>query len=232
MTPLIWFGPVFSGQVRGSVPPGHRLHVVNCVGDIAPDRNGDGRPDFDRCSTTADRWRDVDGRRLPALRKRLGLDVAARPVLAAFSAGGQCVRRLLLDPRDRAEIAGVYLADATYGMWAQKGIVAVDELQEALVAMAVECAANSRPFVATASAHVPGGGGPTASVTLATLQAEMQTAGLCFGGVLASPVLEGLAPLSAERSGSVLLVDFGRETSHAGHATKIAPVLLPRILAA
>lgn len=226
MTPLIWFGPVATWHVKGSVPPGHSLHVLGCVGDGDP---------LLRCAAYADRWKDHEGRRLPAMRKHFGLPATARPVLAAFSAGGQCVRRLLLDKRDRDELGGVYLADATYAAWAQPGIVHVDELQEALVAMAVECAADGRPLVMTASAHVPGGGGPSASTTLQALAYEIELRGEgAFCKVPPSdPVLAGLgSPVYAMRLGTVLYVDFGREVAHAGHATTIAPVLLPRILAA
>lgn len=222
-TPLIWFGPIMAKDVRASVPPGFALHVLGCLGDGDP---------LLRCSAHADRWKDHDGRRLPAMRKHFKLPDDARPILAAYSAGGQCVRRLLLDRRDRAELGGVYLADATYGAWAQPGIVAVDELQEALVAMAVEFAADGRPFVATASANVPGGGGPSGSVTLAMLRAEMQGAGLAFGDALPEPLFHGLRRVrgTAERSGSVLLVDFGEMYQHVEHATKIAGVLLPRVM--
>lgn len=220
--PLVWFGPIATWNVKASTPPGHSLHVLGCLGDGDP---------LTRCAAYADRWKDHQGRRLPAMRKQFRLPDDARPFLAAYSAGGSCIRRLLLDRRDRDEIAGVYLADATHAAWAQPGIVAVDELQEALVSMAVECAADGRPFVVTASAHVPGGGGPSSSITLATLQHEMQLAGLCFGGVVASSIFEGLrAPMTAERSGSVLLVDFGLSVPHVEHATRIAPVLLPRVV--
>ena len=223
MTPLVWFGPIMAKDVKASVPDGFALHVVNCIGDV--------RPGFARCSELADRWYDRDERRLPGLRKRLGLAPDARPFLAAYSAGGQCVRRLLLDPRDRAELAGVYLADATYGAWASPGVVAVDALQEATVAMAVECARDGRPFVATTSAHVPGGGGPSGTEVLARLLAEIE-AGL--GRSLTrldvdDAVLAGLPTSRAWRCGSVLLVDFGVAVPHVEHATKIAPALLPRV---
>lgn len=224
MIPLVWFGPVFSGQVRGSVPPGYRLHVVPCVAGVDPKHK--------RCVDEAAKWKGEDGRRLPGLRRALGLDVAARPFLAAFSAGGQCVRRLLLDPRDRAEIGGVYMADATYAAWAQPGIVAVDELQDALVSFAVECAADGRPLVMTASSHVPGGGGPSASATLQALayEIEARAEGAFCKVAPGDPVLAGLgSPVYAMRLGSVLYVDFGREVAHAGHATTIAPALLPRV---
>lgn len=227
MIPLIWFGPVWSGQVRGSVPDGYRLHVVGCVGNVDPKHK--------RCVDESAKWKGHDGRRLPGLRRALGLDVGSRPVLAAFSAGGQCVRRLLLDPRDRAEIGGVYLADATYAEWEQAGVVRVDELQEALVSFAVEAAADGRPLVMTASSHVPGGGGPSASTTLQALAYEIELRGEgAFCKVPPSdPVLAGLgSPVYAMRLGTVLYIDFGREVAHAGHATTIAPVLLPRILAA
>lgn len=227
MTPLIWFGPVWSGQVRSSVPEGYRLHVVGCVANVDPKHK--------RCTDEAAKWKSPDGRRLPGLRRALGLDHDARPVLAAFSAGGQCVRRLLLDPRDRAEIGGVYMADATYGEWESPGVVRVDELQEALVSFAVEAAADGRPLVMTGSSHVPGGGGPSASVTLQALHHEIELRGEgAFCKVPPTdPVLADLgSPVYAMRLRSVLYVDFGREVAHAGHATKLAPVLLPRILAA
>lgn len=210
---------------RASVPPGFALHVLGCLGDGDP---------LLRCSAHADRWKDHDGQRLPAMRKHFKLHDDARPILAAYSAGGQCVRRLLLDPRDRAEIAGVYLADATYGAWAQPGIVAVDELQEALVSMALECAEDGRPFVATASAHVPGGGGPSGSVTLAMLRREIEAQQGWWFAEHAGDALAGLpTPETAHRGGDcgrVLFVDFGTTVPHVEHATKIAGVLLPRVV--
>lgn len=226
MTPLIWFGPVWSGQVKASVPAGHRLHVVGCVAGVDPKHK--------RCIDEADRWKG-GGRRLPGLRRALGLDSDARPVLAAFSAGGQCIRRLLLDPRDRAEIGGVYLADASYGEWASPGVVRVDELQEALVSFAVEAAADGRPLVMTASSHVPGGGGPSASAVVQALAYAIEARGQgAFCKVATGdPALAGLgSPVYAMRLGSVLYVDFGREVAHAEHATKVAPVLLPRLFTA
>ncbi len=225
MTPLVWFGPVWSGQVRAATPPGYSLHVVGCVAGVDPKHK--------RCVDEAAKWKDASGRRLPGLRRALGLDVGSRPVLAAFSAGGQCVRRLLLDPRDRAEIGGVYLADATYGEWEQAGVVRVDELQEALVSFAVEAAADGRPLVMTASSHVPGGAGPSASAVLQALAYEIELRGEgAFCKVApGAPVLAGLgSPVYAMRLASVLYVDFGREVAHAGHATTIAPVLLPRVM--
>lgn len=227
MTPLVWFGPVWSGQVSGATPAGYTLRVVPCVAGIDPSHK--------RCTDEAARWKGHDGRRLPGLRRALGLDADARPVLAAFSAGGQCVRRLLLDPRDRAELAGVYLADATYGEWESPGVVRVDELQEALVSFAVEAAADGRPLVMTASSHVPGGAGPSASAVVQALHHAIEARGTgAFCKVApGDPVLEGIgSPVYAMRLGPVLYVDFGREVAHAGHATSIAPVLLPRILAA
>jgi hypothetical protein len=223
MIPLIWFGPVSTLQARPTVPPGYELHVVNCVGDV--------RADFSRCSDVADRWRDADGRRLPALRKRLSLPDDARPFLAAYSAGGMCVRRLLVDPRDRAEIAGVYLADATYSERVNGAPRIVgDPLQEALVSFALECIADRRPLYVTTSSHVPGGGGPSASETAAALRgvidAQQQER---LGYRLGACELVDLAPGSAWGRERVMFVDFGGARSHAAHVLTIAPVLLPRV---
>lgn len=222
--PLIWFGPVSILQARPSVPEGFKLHVVNCVGDS--------RADFSRCSDVADRWRDVDGRRLPALRKRFSLAPDARPFLAAFSAGGMCVRRLLLHPLDRAEIAGVYMADATYSERVSGAPRIVgDPLQEAFVSFALECIADHRPLYVTTSSHVPGGGGPSASETALALRNSIAARASCpLVDAMNDDETHDLDPVGAWGYRHVVFVDFGASRTHAAHVNEIAPVLLPRVV--
>jgi hypothetical protein len=219
----VWFGPVSTLQARPTVPEGYELHVINCVGDV--------RENFSRCSDVADRWRDADGRRLPALRKRLSLAPDARPFLAAYSAGGMCVRRLLVDPRDRAEIAGVYLADATYSERVNGAPRIVgDPLQEALVSFALEAIGDVRPLYVTTSSHVPGGGGPSASETAAALRAVIDARASCpLVDAMNDDETHDLDPLAARGYRHVVFVDFGARRSHAAHVLTIAPVLLPRV---
>ncbi len=94
-TPLLWFGPVSTQHVRGTTRPGVELHVLGCLGDGPTPQ----------CADHAARWKDASGRVLPRMLAHFKLAGDAGPVLAAFSAGGQIVKRLLLDPNDRAEVA-------------------------------------------------------------------------------------------------------------------------------
>jgi hypothetical protein len=142
-----------------------------------------------------------------------------------------CVRRLLVDARDRAEIAGVYLADATYSERVNGAPRIVgDELQEALVAFALEAIGDGRPLVVTSSSHVPGGGGPSASETAAALRGVLASRGACFD-IGDGAALAGLPePAATWTAGSVLFADFAARVSHAAHVLTIAPVLLPRVV--
>ncbi|WP_437601921.1 hypothetical protein WMF28_09945 [Sorangium sp. So ce590] len=99
---VAWLGPMSAAQVAGAELAGVPVVHRTCTGDGSPS-----------CSQIADSWLDGDGRRLPGCRRALRLP-AGPLVLTAFSAGGHIVKRLLADPRDRAEVAAVVLADATY----------------------------------------------------------------------------------------------------------------------
>jgi hypothetical protein len=223
--PVAWFGPVSKMQIGGSVPPGHALVVLGCTGD-----GSDGGP---RCQDRADAWKDASGRRMPTARDKL--KIPPGPVIAAaFSAGGQIVKRLALEPADRAELAGVYLADATYTVkWKDKDLAAIDDgITHGFVLFALDAIEDGRPLVATASSS-PNRGSPSGAQTLdAIWRAIEEQSGRRFVDAASDPMLEGLRPpRRAGRIGSVLLVDFGDVYQHGEHATVIAPVMLPRMLA-
>jgi len=205
---VVWFGPVSRAQIAGASLGNLPLFVRSCTGD--------GKPS---CSAIADSWKDADGRRLPGLRRALRLP-AGPLVLAAFSAGGHLVWRLLEHPLDRAEVAGVALADATYTTrWVSQGEAAPIA---SLVAYAQEVARDpSRLFLATAST-APNKTHPTGAQTLEAIvrAAELRP-------LEALPRL-GNVPAPARSWGggrTVLFLDFAATRSHAEHATDLAPAL-------
>lgn len=225
MIPVCWFGPVSRQQARPSVPEGHQLAVLGCTGD-----GSDGGP---RCQDHADFMKDAAGLRVPALRRRLKLP-GGPFVTAAFSAGGQVIKRLALHPEDRHQLAGVYLADATYTTtWKVPAKEAgVDPITEGFVLFAELALETGRPFVATASTGA-NRSYPNGAQTLAAIRAAIEArTGRRFVDASADPMLEGLRePVRADRLGPILFVDFGAAYQHGEHATVVAPVLLPRMLA-
>ena len=222
--PVCWFGPVSRKQARPAVPEGYPLVVLPCTGD-----GSDGGP---RCQDHADSMKGSDGRRLAELRRRLKLPPGPI-VVAAFSAGGQVIKRLALDPDDRRELAAVYLADATYTTaWAVQGKQAgLEPITMGFVSFAELALQVGRPFVATASTGA-NRSYPNGAQTLAAIRAEIERrTGRTFEDARLDPMLEGLRPpVRADRLGTILFVDWGAVYQHGEHATAIAPVMLPRML--
>ena len=74
---------------------------------------------------------------------------------------------------------------------------------------------------------------PSGAQTLAAIWAEIERrSGRTFDDATSDPMLAGLrSSVRAGRMGTILLVDFGLVYKHGEHATTIAPVLLPRVLA-
>jgi hypothetical protein len=206
---VLWSGPVSRDQAAGAELPGVPSFFLPC--------KGDGNPS---CGQIADGWRDASGRKLPEMRRKLKIPDGPI-VLAAFSAGGGVVRRLLQDPRDRAEIAGVVLADGTYTTtWKDKKARTASPIAE-FVLWGRDVQLNAgRLFVATASASPNSGSTgkenyPSGAETLAAIAAEL--------ALPTVPAQEGLpAPARAWGSGSVLLLDYARSFEHGAHATELA----------
>lgn len=203
---VAWLGPVSAAQVAGAELAGVPVVHRTCTGDGSPS-----------CSRIADSWLDGDGRRLPGCRRALGLP-AGPLVVAAFSAGGHIVKRLLAHPRDRAEVAAVVLADATYTTeWTDRAQALAAPIGS-LVDYAAEAAGGARLLVATASS-APNKQHPTGAQTLAAIARAI-------GGRvrLGEEALAGLpAPERSWGGGGVHLLDYGARYSHARHATELAP---------
>ncbi len=108
----------------------------------------------------------------------------------------------------------------------------MDDLLDGFVRGALDALLFGRWFVATASAN-PNKMYPSGAQTLAAIWAEIERrSGRTFEDATSDPMLAGLRPsVRAGRMGTILLVDFGLVYKHGEHATTIAPVLLPRVLA-
>mgnify|MGYP002139378610 CR=1 FL=1 len=180
------------------------------------------------CAAIADGWRDKDGRRLPGLRKALGLPEG--PIaLAAFSAGGHLVRRVLEHPADRAEVLAVALADATYTTtWADPKTRKAAPI-EAFVAYAREAGAAGRIFVATASS-APNKQHPNGAEVLAAIAEAAGASRIAGEGEL--PV--SVRGLPGARRGWALpgatFLDYGAAFGHDAHATKLAREVWARLV--
>jgi hypothetical protein len=232
---LIWTGPVSAMQIKASVPPGARLVNVACTGN-SPDPQG-------LCSAIADGW----GNKLEKLRQ-LAKRAPGEPLdaaLAGFSAGGQIVKRTLLDDAARAELAGVLLADAMYETeWLEKPKSPTDpgvgHHVEGFVRFALDATKDGRPMLATASSS-PNVGPSTgnvmpsaAAVMVGTVREIERRAGRAMADATDDPTWLRLEhpPVRAWRLGSVLFGDFGDRYKHGEHATIVAGELWPQFFEA
>lgn len=138
-------------------------------------------------------------------------------MLAAFSAGGSAIKRVLSNPEDRREVVAVALADATYTTeWEDKRRRLAAPIAP-FVDYAAEALDGSRLFVATASG-APNKHHPSGAETLDAVRRGAELAGARWEA--------GRPALGAERSwtsGGVRLLDFGRRYQHGQHATVLAP---------
>ena len=223
-------------QVKGAELAGVPSFNLTCTGDGSPScgQIADSwlEADARAAEAFADQWKGADGRRLPAMRRALKL--AGGPVmLAAYSAGGHAVRRLLQHPADRAEIVAVYLADGTYTTeWTDRQKGQAKPIRE-FVEYALEAARGDHVFVATASSS-PNKTHPTGSQTLDAIRRELEARGV--HGSTAPLALAGIAPTIPPepertwRAGRVALLDFAGRFTHQAHATEVAPRLLPLLV--
>ncbi|EYF01899.1 hypothetical protein [Chondromyces apiculatus] len=219
---VLWLGPVSLADARAATIEGIPLRVLSCTGD--------GKPS---CRQQAESFRTGDGRVLPSLRRRAGLPEG--PLLVcAFSAGGSFVKELLRHPADRAELAGLLLADATYTT--EVDAQGKAKPLEIFATFAREAAMSGRLFVVTASSapnvsvEKKGVVYPSAAATMEAMRPAIAPDNLWsrWGGT------ENLAgPFSGVQLGSSLvwLMNYAGQHAHAEHATKLAPQLMRHLVA-
>lgn len=223
---VIWFGPVNGFQVKGATVDDAAPCFVTCTGD-----GSDGTP---TCGARADAWKDPAGRRLPALFQKLKIDESgvSRLYLGAFSAGGQCIKRIALSAEDRSKIHAILLSDATYTIeWLDQKKGTTKPI-EGFLKFALDCLSDGRLFLATASSS-PNKAYPSGSQSLDGLRRGIEAAsGSTFEDAANDPIWQGLKPpASAVRLRNVIFADFGTAYKHGEHATVLAPILWPRAIA-
>lgn len=219
MSVTFWTGPVSTLQSQQAVVPGSVHKVIECRGK-----------DWTLvCKSLAASLLDANGRRVPALLSRLGVqDDGSDLYVGAFSAGGPVARSLLLHPEDAARVRAIMLADATYSDgWTpdHRPILNPDWLA---VAKRSALGADTL-FVATAGPS-PNYGLPTSRDVLGELrrQIEEQTG---LGFTLLSHFF-GVTPVpdAAYRLGNVVLAEYSlKPLAHGGHVT-IAGAVWKQIL--
>lgn len=223
---VIWFGPVNGMQVKGATVDGAKPCFVTCTGD-----GSDGKP---TCGARADAWKDASGRRLPCLFQKLAIEEndVQRLYLGAFSAGGQCVKRIAQSAEDRAKIHAILLSDATYTTeWLDRKAGTTKPI-EGFLRFALDCVADGRLFLATASG-APNKEYPSGAQSLDGLRRGIEAAAGCaFEDAMADPIWQGLRPPArAWRLRNVIFADFAGAYKHGDHATVLAPILWPRAIA-
>ena len=214
-----WTGPVSYDQTKGAVLPGTSHKVIECSGATK----------LPYCRDVSTSMLSSDGRRMPALLDKLGVDSADPIVLAAFSAGGRLVRDLVSRPEDRLLVRAVMLADATYsdGKSGSRPEVSPDWVDFGVFCSDRE---NGRLWVATASPS-PNGTRPTAVETIIEIMRQVsERTGQAF------TELEGFygiepAPTAAYRLGNVLFANYPLEPLHHGGHVDLATQTFSKILA-
>jgi hypothetical protein len=214
-----WTGPANLAQVGpGAVMDGTKGYAYPCVG-------AEGSP---ICRDLVYVWRDAEGRRLPYVLRKAGLDPATNPdvFLCAFSAGGPLIRALALHPADRALVRGMLFSDATYsdGWTADHRSMVNPELLELAEA---SMTSPTRLMVCT-SGTSPNYGKPAAAEVLAELLRQLEER---YGAFDRVDLGITPAPEWAVRRGNLVLAGYGlTPLYHAGHATTLAASVFERVL--
>jgi len=223
---VLWFGPVNGFQVKGATVGAAKPYFLTCTGD-----GSDGQP---TCADRAEAWKASSGRRLPGLFERVKIPEGevGRLYLGAFSAGGQCLKRVALHAADRALITAMLLSDATYTIEWQDQKKGLTKPIEGFLHYAMDCIADGRLFLATASG-APNKSYASGAQSLDGLRRGVEaTLGEDMDDATADPIWSGLrAPVRAWRKRNVILADFGDAYKHGEHATVLAPILWPRAIA-
>ncbi|MBW2673876.1 MAG: hypothetical protein JRD89_10755 [Deltaproteobacteria bacterium] len=218
---VVWAGPVARFQVPGATVPGAMEKFWGCRGDKTAT--------FAHCPTLADSWLDAEGRRLPQMLAKLGLqeDEVDNLYYGAFSAGGSALKRLLSHSADREKVRAVLLSDATYSGGTAQSPAPI----EGFVRYALDCLAGDKLLIATASASPNFNHGSGAQVMDATRREIESRSGQLFtpgGSVPLSAQPDGLMTLGPDPN--VIFADYGMQGGgHAFHP-KLAPELWEKIL--
>lgn len=234
----VWAGPVSAAQVKGAGLPGAEVRFIPCTGDGKPQTCGD----------MAAAWKDSDGRILPNLLAKVKIQLGEGDQLwaGAFSAGGQIWKRVMMGAPDRAQITGALMADGGYEAGWVDASAKIAPFVEGFVLYALDCIADGRLFVWTASntANVstlnPGTVYPAGDQVQDATRAEIERrSGLTFEDVTDRQDLwpwgaHLRAPDRVWRLRNVVFADYGGAYKHPEHATLIAPEVwqsIPQILA-
>jgi hypothetical protein len=235
----VWAGPVSAAQVKGADLPGAEVRFIPCTGDGKPQTCGD----------MAAAWKDSDGRILPNLLAKVKIPpLTDQDELwaGAFSAGGQIWKRVMMAAPDRAQITGAIMSDGGYEAGWVNEHDKIAPFVEGFVLYALDCIADGRLFVWTASntANVstlhPGTVYPAGDQVQDATRAEIEKrSGLTFEDVTDRQELwpwgaHLRAPAHVWRLRNVIFADYGGAYKHPEHATILAAEVwqsIPQILA-
>lgn len=198
---VIWTGPVNFSQVKGATLPDAYEINEGCFGDRPPHCMHRVAP-------------------IPALlaRHNVPIEDTRDIVIGAFSAGGSLVKRLMLEPDNRARTAAVHLADATYtASWENKQGRRPPPI-EGYVRYALDAIDGPHLFVATAS-PIPNKTWASGVENLQRLREEIETrSGRKF---VELDHFFGIdpAPDHAYQLGNVILAEYPLKPLGHGHTT-------------
>jgi len=204
---VAWLGPASPFQAPGWTPPaGSKVLNLQCQGLTQP-----------TCGTITDGWADASGRHLPSLLAAGHVDPTAfnEVMLNAFSAGGSSVKRIAMNPDDRAAIPVIVLADGMYTTDRDAEGKAV--APEGFVRYALDALDGPHLFVATSSSS-PNKNYPTGSDTIDAVRREVEKrTGRTFqtGGHVPLPV----QPVTLWTLGNVILGDYKALLGHGEHVS-------------
>lgn len=210
---LSWLGPL-GYNPSGVTPPDTVEYDVGCR------HTGTGT-----CVQIADSWL-AGGRRLPGLIAASGLTSVGDVYLGAYSAGGSIAKRLVEDPRDRARVRVMHLADATYTSEWEDASARRPPPIEGFVQYALEAAQGRCLLVATAS-PVPNGSWATGNENLQRLREEVEARSGRNFETVSLPLTP--APSVAYQLGSVILAEYPYTPLSHNHQT-LAPQVWSEIV--
>ncbi len=232
---VIWCGPVAALQVPGASLPGAKTDFLQCTGSGTP-----------TCGEIASAMSNAMGRILPSLLSRVGDPPDAKPWAAAFSAGGQIWKKVMMNPQDRFQLDGYIAADAGFEAgWANEK-QGLGLSVTGYVLFAADCFADKRVFVWTASSNPnpsvqnPGTIYPSGAQTMAATMADIETrTGVKFVDVTSDPTAYPWSavtkpPRQVWRYENVIFADYGANYSHEDHAKVLAAAVfasIPQIVA-
>lgn len=212
MTLVVWTGPVAKAQVPGATVAGAAELFINCCGDLTPPCTPPTCPEIgDALMGSPD-----------ALLSRAGVSAPGDVLLAAFSAGGSILKRVLENPDYRSMATAVHLADAMWtASWKDQALRLPPSI-EGFVRYAADVAngPGDKLFVATSSPNVNGSWAAGIENLMATASAIEERTGRSF---TLRPDFFGIdpAPVEVRQLGNVIFASYPAEPLGHEH-TKIA----------